>query len=48
VNKSTSFNFDEKKKDWGEEVSTIDQVSLIFINFLRGKLKKYPFSEGTI
>jgi len=42
------MNFEEKKKIWGEHIVSLDDVSRIFINYLNGKLKKYPFSEGSL
>jgi len=43
-----SFNFDELKKLWGEQITSYQEVSNVFINFLQGKIRKYPFSEGSL
>lgn len=43
-----SMNFDEKKKQWGQEVTSVSHVSEIFLKYLNGKLKKFPFSEGSL
>lgn len=46
ITKTQSFNYDEKKKIWGEELHSMDQISDVFIRYLKGKLKKFPFAEG--
>jgi len=42
------MNFEEKKKIWGNEIKSLDDISKIFIDYLSGKIKKYPFSEGAL
>lgn len=46
--KKLSFNFDDLKKMYGESVSTLGDIANVFVNYLTGKLKKYPFSEGSL
>ena len=48
MSRKKSFNFDEKKKLWGEELINLKQVADVFIRYLSGKLKKFPFSEGSL
>jgi len=48
MTKKLSFNFDDLKKMYGENVRTYKDISDVFVNFLTGKLKKYPFSEGSL
>ena len=48
MNKQHSFNFDEKLKMWGPTINSLSQVADVFINYLSGKLKKFPFSEGSL
>ena len=48
MSKKYSFNFEEKKKIWGNELNSLKQISEVFINYLTGKLKKFPFSEGCL
>jgi hypothetical protein len=45
-NKKASGDPAEKRKLWGEEVLSIDQISEVFIAFVTRKIKKFPFSEG--
>jgi methylenetetrahydrofolate reductase (NADPH) len=39
---------DELKKLWGEQVLNYQDVANVFINYLQGKIRKYPFSEGSL
>eukprot|EP00350_Pseudokeronopsis_sp_OXSARD2_P009114 CAMPEP_0170550638 /NCGR_PEP_ID=MMETSP0211-20121228/8664_1 /TAXON_ID=311385 /ORGANISM="Pseudokeronopsis sp., Strain OXSARD2" /LENGTH=194 /DNA_ID=CAMNT_0010857279 /DNA_START=777 /DNA_END=1361 /DNA_ORIENTATION=+ len=48
MSKKYSFNFDEKKKQWGESITNLKQISEVFVNYLSGKLKKFPFTEGSL
>ena len=48
MSKKYSFNFDEKKKLWGESITNLKQISEVFVNYLSGKLKKFPFTEGSL
>jgi methylenetetrahydrofolate reductase (NADPH) len=36
------------KKLWGEKVESYKDVSKVFTNYLQGKIRKYPFSEGSL
>jgi len=42
------MNFDEYKKMWGQTVTKYSQIAQVFIDFLKGNIRKYPFSEGSI
>ena len=46
MNKKLSFNFKEKTQIWGEKVDSIDDIVTTFVNFIQGKIKKFPFAEG--
>jgi len=46
--KNISFNYDEKKKMWGDKFTNLEDVGQIFNNYLSGKIKKFPFAEGVI
>lgn len=46
--KFKTINFEEKKKFWGNECKSLDDVKKVFIDYLSGKIKKFPFSEGSI
>jgi methylenetetrahydrofolate reductase (NADPH) len=35
-------------KLWGDSVTSFDNISKVFIDFVQGKIKKYPFSEGCL
>lgn len=48
IAKRMSFNFDELKKMYGENISKYSDISDVFINYLTGKIRKYPFSEGSL
>ncbi len=48
MNKKLSFDFDDLKKTYGENVSSYKDISEVFVNYLTGKIKKYPFSEGSL
>ncbi len=45
MSKSLSFNMDERKKLWGAEIKSFENVGDLFISYLSGKIQKYPFSE---
>lgn len=48
LSKKLSFNFDELKKLYGENISKLSEIAEVFVNYLTGKIKKYPFSEGSL
>lgn len=48
MTKKISFNFEEKKKVWGEKINSLSQIGDVFINYLTGKIKKFPFAEGSL
>jgi len=47
LQKKLSSSNEEHKKLWGQEVVNYGQVSKVFTLYLQGKIRKYPFSEGT-
>jgi methylenetetrahydrofolate reductase (NADPH) len=48
IAKKLSFNFDDLKRMYGENVSNYNDIAEVFISYLTGKIKKYPFSEGSL
>lgn len=48
IAKRLSFNFDDLKKMYGENISKLSDISKVFTSYLTGKIKKYPFSEGSL
>ena len=46
--KFRTINVDEKQKMWGEKCTSYDDVSKIFVSYITGQIKKFPFSEGAI
>ena len=46
--KFKSINIENKKRDWGETCTSLDQVAAVFVSFITGKIKKFPFAEGAI
>jgi len=46
--KFEKINIKDKQKSWGETCRSLSEMSKVFINYLQGKIKKFPFSEGTI
>jgi len=46
--KFKTVNVVEKRKMWGQQCRTLDDISDTFVKYLSGKIKKFPFSEGTI
>jgi len=46
--KFKSVNFEEKMKFWGSQCKSLDDVSKVFVDYLSGKIKKFPFSEGAL
>ena len=48
MQKLTNNHFDEKKKMWGENIEKLSQIGQVFINYLQGKIKKFPFAEGAL
>ena len=41
-------NIKEKLGQWGQKIHSLSQVSEVFTNFLSGKIKRFPFSEGSL
>jgi len=48
IAKKISFNFDDLKKTYGEHVSHFKDIGSLFVRYLKGEVKKYPFSEGSL
>ena len=48
IQKSMSVNVEELKKLWGDHVLSFDDIINVFVKFLQGKIRKYPFSEGSL
>lgn len=48
MSKKPSINFDELKLIWGESISSLQDIAEVFISYLKGKIKKFPFSEGCL
>jgi len=48
MNKKMIHNFEEKKKQWGEEIINFDQLAAVFNGFIQGKIKKFPFAESPL
>ena len=46
--KFKTTNHVEKKKNWGETCTSFSDVSKVFVAFLSGKIKKFPFAEGAL
>lgn len=46
--KFKTVNFDEKKKQWGAQCKSYDDVSKVFCDYIAGTIKKFPFSEGSL
>ena len=46
MSKKLSFNFSEKTQIWGEKVESLNDVIAVFVKYLQGKIKKFPFAEG--
>lgn len=45
MNKYIKTNIKEKLKAWGSTCRTMSDMSAVFINFLNGKIQKFPFSD---
>ena len=41
-------NVKEKTKCWGSKCTSYDDVIAVFVAYLQGKIKKFPFSEGSL
>ena len=39
-------NIPEKQKQWGKTCTSYNQIAEVFSNYIQGKIKKFPFSEG--
>jgi len=48
IAKKISFNFEELKKLYGENVLHYRDIGNLFVKYLKGEVKKYPFSEGSL
>lgn len=48
IAKRMSFNCKELRKTYGENVNSLRDVSQLFVRYLRGEVKKFPFSEGAL
>ncbi len=48
IGKKSSVNTEELKKIWGEQVLNYDHITSVFISYLQGKIRKYPFCEGSL
>mmetsp|Transcript_40754 Transcript_40754/g.62196 ORF Transcript_40754/g.62196 Transcript_40754/m.62196 type:complete len:172 (+) Transcript_40754:77-592(+) len=46
--KFRQININDKQKQWGASCTSFSDVSKVFINYITGKIQKFPFSEGTI
>ena len=46
--KFTTTNVEDKKKQWGATCTSLQDISNAFVSFVTGKIKKLPFSEGTM
>lgn len=46
--KFKTVNFEEKRKFWGAQCRSLDDVSKVFCAYLSGSIKKFPFCEGSI
>jgi len=48
IKRQASLNMGDRKKHWGEEVKSLDNVVDVFRSFLNGKIKKFPFAEKPV
>lgn len=46
--KFKSYNIPEKHKQWGKTCTSYAMVADVFTNYVNGKIKKFPFSEGQL
>jgi methylenetetrahydrofolate reductase (NADPH) len=46
--KFRNANVVEKKKMWGEQCRSMKDLSRVFVAYITGKIRKFPFCEGTI
>jgi len=46
--KFAEINVKDKMKAWGAQCRSFKQMTEVFVNYLSGKIKKFPFSEGAI
>jgi len=46
--KFLTANIPDKVKAWGASVTSLTQVSEVFSNYINGKIKRFPFSEGQL
>ena len=46
--KFRTINTEEKKKQWGATCTTLQDIQTVFTNYITGKIKKFPFSEGAL
>lgn len=48
MSKKIPISKEELRQMWGDSVTSYSSVIDVFVNFLSGKIRKYPFSEGSI
>ena len=46
--KFREVNINEKRKAWGSTCTSLKDISSVFVNYINGKIKKFPFSEGVL
>lgn len=46
--KFTKYNIPEKLKQWGKTCTSYTMLGEVFTNYINGKIKKFPFSEGSL
>ena len=46
--KFKQINIAEKRKLWGQTCTSYTQIAEVFQNYIQGKIKKFPFSEGQL
>ncbi len=35
-----------KMKEWGESCTSMTDLQFVFVSYIKGNIKKFPFSEG--
>jgi len=45
--RSAGFNKAQKRKIWGETLSSVDDVATVFCNYILGKISRLPWSEDS-
>jgi len=46
--KFKNYNIPEKLKQWGNTCKSYSDVANVFVAYISGKIKKFPFSEGQL